>query len=324
MGRISDSKLLVATGSAIITAAILAIYRRRGKAKKYAVPPALLASAYAKELRVAMALARHAGNNMFRYCDEKGTELEQDHDLGIETKGQAEDFCTKIDVENETLVTQGLLRHFPDHKIIGEEAVGQGVIPPLTKDPTWIIDPIDGTTNFASGLPLTCVSIGLCVNQTPTVGVVYVPMTEELYVAVKGYGAYRNGVRLSQRSDKQLLDSTVCFEFGYAREPSEVKSMVSAVERIMLHGCRSARSFGSGVLDLLYVATGRLDCVYAGVASEGFKPWDFCAASVVAMETGCVIETIDGAEEFDLYSTSFICGVGKQLVGELRKTITKP
>ena len=317
----SETKLwLTATGS-IAAVVLLEIYRRQRRESKYAVPANLRSSPFAKELRVAIALARQAGGNMVGYCDEKGTELESNHDLGIETKGQAEDFCTKIDVENERLVTEGLLRHFPDHKIIGEETVGQGEIPPLTTDPTWIIDPIDGTTNFASGIPLTCVSIGMCLDRIPTVGVVYVPVTQELYLAVKGYGAYRNGVRLGKRSDKKLLESVVCFEFGYARAASEVTQMVCAVERILQHGCRTARSLGSGVLDLLYVATGRLDVVYAGVASEGWKPWDYCAASVVALETGCVIERIDGGTAFDIYSDTMICGVGKGLVDEIREKI---
>jgi myo-inositol-1(or 4)-monophosphatase len=129
---------------------------------------------------------------------------------------------------------------------------------------------VDGTTNFASGLPLTCVSIGWCAKGgRPTVGVVYAPMTDELYMAVSGYGAFRNGVRLDmnchnnhQTIQKKLLkDSIVCFEFGYERDPVGIAKMVKTVQAILVHGCRATRSLGSGVLNLCYVASGTLFCL---------------------------------------------------------------
>ena len=99
--------------------------------------------------------------------------------------------------------------------------------------------------------------------------------------------------------------------------------MVGVVERILNHGCRSTRQLGSGVLDLCYVATGRLDAVYAGVAGEGWKPWDFCAGLVIVEEAGCVIEAIDQKKQgpFDMYSKSHICATSQELLEELRKLI---
>lgn len=192
--------------------------------------------------------------------------------------------------------------------------------------PTWIIDPVDGTTNFASGIPLTCVSIGLCINGQPTLGVVYSPMTNELYIGVKGYGAYRNNIAISKRNvpTKVIKESIVCFEFGYTRDPNGIAKMVGVVERIMNNGCRATRALGSGVLDLMYVATGRLDVVYAGIAGEGWKPWDYCAGVVIATEAGCSIQSIDQVNEnepFDIYSSSIICAVNSSLISELRKLI---
>ena len=237
---------------------------------KYTVPLDIAASPYGKHVTLAITLALQAGRNMHKYCDETGTQAAEQHDLGISVKTKPEDFFTKIDVENETLVMQGIQKAFPTHEIIGEESVGTGGIPPLTKAPTWIIDPIDGTTNFAAGLPLTCVSIGFCVDRRPVAGVVYAPMTDELFLAVQGHGCYRNGVRVVvSRQPKKLMDAMVCFEFGYSRKAEQVAKMVGAVQRIMNHGCRSTRHLGSGVLDICYVATGRLDAVYAGVAGEG-------------------------------------------------------
>lgn len=227
---------------------------------KHEIPDEIQNSPLGREAQVAVTLALQAGRNMFAYCDEKGTDAELHHNLGIVEKGQPEDFCTVIDVENETLVMKGLLESFPTHRLIGEETTGTGNIPRLTKEhPTWIIDPIDGTTNFVSGLPLTCVSIGLCVHGKPILGVVYAPMTDELYVAVIGYGAYRNGVRLrKQTGTKQLSEAVVGFEFGYARGKENCDKMLAVVGRIMEKGCLTLRSLGSGVLDLVYVATGRM------------------------------------------------------------------
>jgi myo-inositol-1(or 4)-monophosphatase len=291
----------------------------------YSVPKALLDSPYGAEIELAVELALRAGANMVPYSESKGTDAENDHDLGIATKGQPEDFCTKIDVENERLVMAGIESKFPDHKIIGEETVGTGTIPPLTNDPTWIIDPIDGTTNFAAGLPLTCVSVGFCVDQKPVMGVAYAPMTSELYLAVKGHGAYRNGVKLtSQRSPKLLAESVVCFEFGYVRDTAKISAMLAGVQRILEHGCRTTRQIGSGVLDLCYTASGRLDVVYSGVAGEGWKPWDYCAGVLIAQESGCCVETLDPASagtEFDIYSSSVICAVTKDLAHELRQVV---
>jgi hypothetical protein len=119
------------------------------KKKKMAIPQQLKDSPYPKELKLAVELALKAGSNMVGYMDEKGTEAESGHDLGINTKNRPEDFSTNIDVKNEKLVTDGILAVFPHHKIIGEEAVGTGEMPKITSGPTWIIDPIDGTTNFA-------------------------------------------------------------------------------------------------------------------------------------------------------------------------------
>jgi fructose-1,6-bisphosphatase/inositol monophosphatase family enzyme len=323
-------KLAEKAGLASLMAAAgvgLYLFQQRNKRKvsKYAIPESLLSLPLSKELRVAVDLALQAGRAMYSYCDEKGTAAEEQHDLGIATKGQAEDFCTKIDLENEILVTEGLMKHFPSHKVIGEEAIGAGSIPPLTIDPTWIIDPIDGTTNFAAGLPLACVSIGLCLDGRPALGVVYAPMTDELYLAVKEHGSYRNGVRITKRKEKSLLESVVCFEFGYARDKDAIAKMLGVVQRILEHGCRTTRSIGSGVLDLCYVATGRIDVVYAGVAGEGWKPWDYCAGYLVAKEAGCAIEPITGQQEgddFDLYSKSIICAVGLTLLQEVRHYIT--
>ncbi|KAL3917447.1 MAG: hypothetical protein SGARI_007713 [Bacillariaceae sp.] len=183
----------------------------------------------------------------------------------------------------------------------------------------------DGTTNFSAGIhSMTCVSIGYCENGKPVLGVIYAPGTKELYIAVKDYGAYRNGVKIQQsHATKSLSKAVVCCEFGYARDKAQVDKILGGVSKIMLTGCRAIRQLGSGCLDLCMVATGRLDVVYAGLASEGWKPWDYCAGWIICKEAGCVMESFDQkpGQDFDLYSKSIICGVSRELVDEVRKTI---
>ena len=279
-----------------------------------------------------------AGKNMTQHYDSVGTADENISDLDISTKSNAADFATAIDVLNENYISSAINKHFPKHLIIGEEDVGTGTIPRLTKEPTWILDPIDGTTNFASGLPLSCVSIGYCMNGQPYMGVVFAPMTNELYIGVRGLGAYRNGVRLlgctGEKATKSLSNAVVCFEFGYARTEKAADDMVNAVRNLLKHGIRTTRTLGAGVLDLCYVACGRMDVVYTGLAGEGWKPWDYCAALVVAMEGGCTIthlkadaESVDengqllSGYEFNMYSKTMVCGVNEMLVEETQKVV---
>eukprot|EP00934_Nitzschia_sp_Nitz4_P005960 Nitzschia sp. Nitz4//scaffold27_size158506//140244//141293//NITZ4_002624-RA/size158506-processed-gene-0.58-mRNA-1//1//CDS//3329545560//5950//frame0 len=307
-------------------------YRRSSKSSDAKIPKSLLLSPYAKELQLAVRLAQEAGNNMKGYLESKGTSAEAQFDLGIETKTVDSDFCTKVDVENERLVMEGIQEAYAEwnleregsplvYEIIGEESVGTGSIPKLTKKPTWIIDPIDGTTNFSQGIYMTCISIGYCVNGVPTMGVIYAPATEEWYIAVKGYGAYRNGVPIRQKQPKtSLAKAVVCCEFGYTKSEKDIEVILGAISRIMSNGCRAIRQLGSGCLDLCYVATGRIDVVYAGMANEQWKPWDYCAGTVICQEAGCIIEEIDqpAGQPFDMYGNSVLCGVSRQVVDELR------
>ncbi len=280
---------------------------------------------------------------MIRHLDARGTARENSsYDLDVSTKSNSADLATAIDVLNEDHIVREISRIFPAHHVIGEESTGSGTVPPLDPDGerTWIIDPIDGTTNFASGLPLCCVSVGMCAMGEPRMGVVYAPATDELYVAVRGRGAYRNGARLTLPSAaaaaRDLSDSVVGFEFGYTQSAGGVDLVARAMARLLCHGVRATRSLGSGVLDLCYVASGRLDVVYAGLADEGWRPWDYCAGLVIANESGCTmthlvprcaedVDPITGGPrrgyEFNLLSRSVICGVSEELVEQTWRVI---
>eukprot|EP00804_Cyclotella_cryptica_P016009 CCRYP_004167-RA/>CCRYP_004167-RA protein AED:0.09 eAED:0.09 QI:103/1/1/1/0.75/0.6/5/573/348 len=345
MSNSSHSFLLIAAATAA-TMAVCAFTsgKRSGvphSQHHFNVPPEILKSdcQCKQELILAVRLALEAGKNMTEHYHNKGTADENIQDLDISCKSCQSDFATAIDVKNENFISSEIRKQFPDHKIIGEEDTGTGAIPKLTSNPTWIIDPIDGTTNFASGLPLSCVSIGLCREGQPEMGVVYAPMTNELYIGVKNYGSFRNGIRLvgctGEKANKTLSDSVVCFEFGYSSTQEGIDSMVDAVKRLLQHGVRTTRTLGSGVLDLCYVACGRMDVVYTGMAEEGWKPWDYCAGLVVAVEAGCEIshikkrneddlagdKTLRKGYDFNLYSKSMVCGVNSDLVEQCRQVV---
>lgn len=232
-------------------------------------------------------------------------------------------FNSFLYISLETLILKKNLVY--EYVCSGEESTGTGDVAKLVDNKlTWIIDPVDGTTNFASGLPLNCVSIGLCDGLEPVMGVVYAPMTNELYLGVKGCGSYRNGkqIKCPPEADKKTLrDSIVLFEFGYAKSEESVDKMLKAVRNILLHGCRTTRTLGSGVLDLCYVATGRIDVAYTGIAEEGWKPWDYCAAAVIVQEAGGFIQSLRNQKEgapFDIYSKDMICTVNEELLKECR------
>jgi len=342
--------LAVATTSAAALIGVIAGYYYRSRIsindremKTIKIPKSLLQSEYHEELKVAVHLAMEAGLNMIEYMEAKGTDREHQIDLGIETKSNSSDFCTKLDIENEELIMKGIQQKFPNHNIIGEENVGTGTIPLLdVNTPTWIIDPIDGTTNFSSGLSsLTCVSIGYCINGRPVLGVIYAPATNELYVGVKGFGSYRNGQRIYQnptKSTKFVKDAIICNEMGYTRNEKELTVLFDAQQKLMMKGCKGFRQLGSGCMDLCFVASGRLDIVYAGLCNEGWKPWDYCAGLIIVQEAGCFMEPIeiessetqtssgsgdgDSDSVFDLYGKSVICAVSKELVDEVRSVIT--
>ena len=337
--RLTIAAAAVAVTSIAFASAFSGAKRRSSRSSSsknqhYCVPNELLESKTCEckdELILAVRMALEAGKNMMKHYDSKGTADENMNDLQINTKMNDSDFATSIDVENENYISSEIRMKFPKHVIIGEESTGMGTIPPLTENPTWIIDPIDGTTNFASGLPLSCISIGFCLQGQPYMGVVFAPMTNELYIGVRGHGAYRNGIRLlecsGEKATKTLSNSVVCFEFGYARNVDDVDKMAEAVQRLLHHGVRSTRTLGSGVLDLCYVACGRMDVVYTGMAMEGWKPWDYCAGLVIAVEAGCTMTHLSMSKtektgyNFNIYSENMICGVNPTVVDQCRKVV---
>lgn len=190
------------------------------------------------------------------------------------------DIVTAADTEAEAHIVGELLRRFPDHHVVGEEGGGQGA-PAATAPYHWFVDPVDGTVNFASKLPHFCTSIALATpDRQPLVGVVLDPMRGDLFTAIRGQGAQRNGqpIRVSQTAE--LIDAVVSTGFPYDKHTNadnNLREFTAFLRRI-----RGERRLGSAALDLCYVACGWLD----GYWERDLKPWDTLAGMLVAREAG--------------------------------------
>lgn len=210
------------------------------------IPRELGTSEHKKELYIAVKCAICAGEKI-------KTAIEQEKN--ISEKGPA-DFVTETDKLNEIFIFNAIRDSFPSHKLIGGESSSErGSVPKLTVEPTWIVDPVDGTTNFIHTFPFTCVSIGFAINNEIVLGVVYDPFRDELFTAVKGHGSFCNHKRIKSSSVTNLKEALVLTEFGYNLKRFDVMS--KCMSAVVMNGIHAFRSLGSGALDLCYVSCGR-------------------------------------------------------------------
>jgi len=209
----------------------------------------------------------------------------------IEHKG-THDLVTRLDKESQDLIIDRLSKAFPSSDFLAEEnGVGNwGEVEEGTL--RWIIDPIDGTTNFAQGLPHYSVSIGLQDGKDLIVGVVYDVSTDELFSAVKDGGLYLNGRRTHATKRKTLSESVLATGFPF-KEYQHIDAFLAAF-KTMIKECRSVRRLGSAAIDLAYVAAGRLD----GFFEVGLSPWDVAAGTVLVREGGGVVSDMSGSDQF--------------------------
>ncbi len=207
-----------------------------------------------------------------------------DSTFSIDLKG-AKNLVTELDLASEALIVETLHGQFPDHGILAEEAdypAGDGLH-------TWIIDPLDGTTNYAHGYPWFCVSIALAVGGELVTGVIYNPMTDELFTAVTGVGAFRNGRRISVSNRQPLAGSLLATGFPYdcATDPENNFAQFIRFQK----AARGIRRAGAAALDLAYLAAGRLD----GFWEVKLKPWDVAAGTLLVREAGGLVTAFDGS-----------------------------
>jgi myo-inositol-1(or 4)-monophosphatase len=194
----------------------------------------------------------------------------------IDKKGTI-DIVTEADVAVEKMFRALIAERFPDHAVVAEE-MGQGGAHGATHE--WVFDPIDGTTNYAHGIPFFCASLALEVNGVAEVAAIYEPTRRELYTAERGVGAWLNGERLKVSSTETLIDAVVCTGFPYS--VIEEREAPVALFGRFLGVSRAVRRFGSAALDLAYVAGGRLDGFYEAHLNR----WDIAAGALLVEEAG--------------------------------------
>jgi myo-inositol-1(or 4)-monophosphatase len=228
----------------------------------------------------------------------------------ITFKGEI-NLVTEMDMRSERAVVETLLASFPDHGIIAEEETtirnGSGF--------TWIIDPLDGTTNYAHGYPCFSVSIALERDDEIVLGVVYDPMRDELFSAQKGKGAFLNGKPIKVSGIDTLIKSLLATGFPYDRKVSDKNNLDYFHELLM--ASQEVRRDGSAALDLCYVASGRFD----GFWELKLKPWDVAAGSIIVTEAGGRVSDLSGSR-FSIRDDELLSSNGKvheQMAGILRE-----
>jgi len=202
---------------------------------------------------------------------------------------------TDADLLAERAVVDVIQKSFPDHQIMGEEGVANGG----ESDHKWIIDPLDGTTNYAHGYPVFSVSVALEIKGEVVVGAVYNPILKELFTAEKGKGAYLNGKRLEVSTTDKLIDSLLSTGFPYVRMAGGPTNLEYFNKAIM--NCQEIRRDGSAALDLCYVAAGRFD----GFWELMLKPWDDAAGMLILTEAGGKVTDLKGGP-YSIYSDEIL------------------
>lgn len=208
------------------------------------------------------------------------------------------DLVTEADRRSEALIIERLKSHFPSHAVVAEEGGGQKT----SSDYCWFVDPLDGTTNFAHGFPVFCVTLGLAYRKEVVAGVVYDPMRDELFTAERGAGAYLNGRRITVSKTADLSSALLATGFPPFASNHDLNVQFYFRFTQLSHGIRRA---GSAALDLCSVACGRFD----GFWELKLNPWDKAAGSLLVTEAGGRVSGLAG-EAFNLFGDEIFASNG--------------
>jgi myo-inositol-1(or 4)-monophosphatase len=257
-------------------------------------------------LNVAIKAARRAGNIINR------ASLNSER-IQV-TRKQHNDFVTEVDQAAEAAIIETLKDAFPDHGFLAEET-GEIQGTSMADQPShiWIIDPLDGTTNFIHGFPQYAVSIALAVDGITQQAVVYDPNRDELFTATRGAGAYVNNRRLRVAGRLKMSEALIGTGFPY-REDQDVEAYLEIFAQ-MTRQCAGLRRPGAASLDLAYVAAGRLDAFF----EQGLKPWDMAAGALLITEAGGLVGNYAGEESY--LNTGEIMAGNPRLFGQLVTTL---
>jgi myo-inositol-1(or 4)-monophosphatase len=201
----------------------------------------------------------------------------------IGTKSTGTDLVTEMDRAAERMIVDGILRARPDDGILGEEGTDRVGTSPVR----WLIDPLDGTTNYVYGHPGFAVSIAAEVEGEVTIGVVVDPLHDDVFTAVAGGGAWRNGSAIEPSGQEDLDRALIATGFSY---DSSRRDRQARVLTVVLPRVRDIRRMGAAAVDLCSVACGRVDGFY----EKGLAPWDYAAGALVAREAGATVGDLDG------------------------------
>jgi myo-inositol-1(or 4)-monophosphatase len=258
-------------------------------------------------LNIAVRAARKGGNLIAKnYETPDAVEASQ--------KG-SNDFVTNVDRDAERLIIEVIRKAYPQHTIISEEC---GEMVGEDQDVQWVIDPLDGTTNFIKRLPHFAVSIAVRVKGRTEVAVVYDPMRNELFTATRGQGTQLNGYRL-RGSNARDLDGTI-LATGFPFKHKQHSASYLRVLEALFSQCADFRRTGSAALDLAYVAAGRVD----GFFEIGLKPWDFAGGELLVREAGGIVTDFVGGHNY-LASGNIVAGnprVVKSLLSTIRDQLS--
>ena len=253
-------------------------------------------------LNIAVRSARAAGNVIVRA-------FEQDDKIEVDLKG-TNDFVTNIDVIAEKTIVDSIQKSYPSHSIIGEEC---GLIEGTDNDYQWIIDPLDGTTNFVKGIPHFAVSIALKVKGKLDQAVIYDPIRGELFTASRGKGAQLNGFRIRVKQSKELSGAILATGFPF-KQKQHMNAYLEMFKALFVKTSDMRRA-GSAALDLAYVAAGRVD----GFFEIGLKPWDTAAGELLVIEAGGLVTDFTGGHNHA--NSGNIVASSSRLLKEILKDI---
>ncbi|MBD5278055.1 MAG: inositol monophosphatase [Bacteroides sp.] len=229
---------------------------------------------YSIFISAAVEMARKAGEIQMKYF--------RSSSLASDTKQNAFDVVTIADKESEAYIKSYIQSHFPDHGIIAEESGADH----SEREWRWVVDPLDGTTNFNNGLPVFSVSIALEHNGEAVVGVVFAPYLNEMFHAVKGEGAFLNGQPIKCSSKSELDRAVVATGMPYDRAANPDNNLTE-IERVVCK-VRGTRRMGSAAIDLCYTAAGFYDAYW----ELNLNRWDVAAGILIAREAGAIVESI--------------------------------
>ena len=243
-------------------------------------------------LQFAIETARDAGHLL----------LEKFGRITAVTKKGDINLVTEADLASEALIIERIKSHHPKHAILAEEA-GDAVVVDGTNVWKWIIDPLDGTTNYAHGYPCFAVTLALEHDGDVVVGVTFDPTRGELFAAEKGQGATLNGKSIGVSATERLSESLICtgFPYDFKRKDDFARHLTA-----FLLSSRGVRRDGSAAIDLAYVACGRFD----GFWEEGLNPWDMAAGNLLIQEAGGWITDYSG-EAFSIYRPPVVASNGR-------------